>query len=93
MMDEERQSTKPADSDVAPLTAEQMKETWEQMLSNTQNILQQNLTEENLSIPIAPFGLTPVRYLIRVGTRTETPKSILLISIDCTRFIGSNNPM
>jgi len=63
-MDEERQSPKQPDSDVAELTLEQMRIHWEKMMQNAQNSFPSGFTIEDGPIPLPPFGLTPVRYYI-----------------------------
>lgn len=59
-MDEKAQSPKPADSDVASLTLEQMRVNWERMMQNTHNSFPNNTSVENIPISLPPFGLTPV---------------------------------
>lgn len=61
-MDKESPSPKPADSDVAQLTMQQMRTHWEKMFKNAQHAFPSNLSTEENAVPLPPFGLTPVRY-------------------------------
>lgn len=61
-MDEGCQSPKQAGSDVAQLSSEHMRTQWEKIMQNVQNCTPGGFGIEDGSIPLPPFGLTPVRY-------------------------------